>query len=229
MIKYSKHIITVSEYSKKEISDYFGVDKDKISIVYNGVDNKFKPKKLPNQDRYILGVSSVAYHKNIIRLIESFLLLKNNYIKLYIVGSLNKKIYGKESLKIINLAKKNQNIKYLGRVDDDKLIELYSNAVCFVYPSLYEGFGIPPLEAQACGCPIVISDIPVFKEVYANSALFFNPYDPEDMAKKIENIIDSSNMRKELIQKGFKNVKKYTWENSARQFFNILNKVIKND
>ncbi|HGJ65372.1 TPA: glycosyltransferase family 1 protein, partial [bacterium] len=134
-----------------------------------------------------------------------------------------------ESLKIINLAKKNQNIKYLGRVDDDKLIELYSNAVCFVYPSLYEGFGIPPLEAQACGCPIVISDIPVFKEVYANSALFFNPYDPEDMAKKIENIIDSSNMRKELIQKGFKNVKKYTWENSARQFFNILNKVIKND
>lgn len=86
MLKYSKHIITVSEFSKKEIFSYFGINEAKISIVYNGVDEKFKPKKLGNQERYILGVSFIAYHKNFISLVEAFLKLKTKGIKLYIVG-----------------------------------------------------------------------------------------------------------------------------------------------
>jgi glycosyltransferase involved in cell wall biosynthesis len=228
MLKHSKHIITVSEFSKKEISSYFGIDESKISIVYNGVDEKFKPKKLENQERYILGVSSIAYHKNFISLIKAFLQLKDKSIKLYIVGGLNEKIFGKNSSKVLDYIKNNDNIRFLGRVDDNKLIELYSNAVCFVYPSLYEGFGIPPLEAQACGCPVVLSDIPVFKEIYGDSAVYFNPQDPLDIAEKIEMVIDDIELRNNLTQKGLNNAKKYTWENSAKQFFRIINEVIKN-
>jgi glycosyltransferase involved in cell wall biosynthesis len=227
MIKNSRHIITVSEFSKNEIAKYFGIDKNKISVVYNGVDQQFRPKKENNYEQYILGVSSVAYHKNFIKLIEAFSLLNRNDIKLYIVGGLNEKIFGKNSLKILEYAKNNDNIIFLGRVDDEKLIELYSNAICFVYPSLYEGFGIPPLEAQACGCPIVVSDIPVFKEIYADSAVYFNPLDPNDISCKINNILNDSNLRKILTQKGLENAKKFTWDNSAKQFFSILEGVVK--
>jgi len=95
MLKFSKHIITVSEFSKKEISTYFSINEDKISIVYDGVDERFKPKKLEKQKRYILGVSSIAYHKNFISLIKAFLQLKAKSIKLYIVGGLNEKIFAK--------------------------------------------------------------------------------------------------------------------------------------
>jgi len=228
MLKHSKHIITVSEFSKKEISSHFGINEDKISIVYNGVDEKFKPKKIENQERYILGVSSIAYHKNFINLIKAFLQLKDKSIKLYIVGGLNEKIFGEESGKVLNYIKNNDNIRFLGRVDDNKLIELYSNAVCFVYPSLYEGFGIPPLEAQACGCPVVLSDIPVFREIYGDSAVFFNPLDPGDIANKIEEVITDKNLITSLIQKGFENAKKYTWENSAKSFFKIVDRVMQN-
>lgn len=229
ILKYSKHIITVSEFSKKEISSYFGINEAKISIVYNGVDGKFEPKKLENQERYILGVSSIAYHKNFISLVEAFLKLKTKGIKLYIVGGLNEKIFGKDSKKILNRVKNNDDIEFLGRVDDDKLIELYSNAICFVYPSLYEGFGIPPLEAQACGCPVVLSDIPVFKEIYRDSAVYFNPLDPDDIANKIEEVLNDDNLRVSLTKKGFENAKKYTWENSAKLFFKVLDKVMQND
>mgnify|MGYP005853213397 FL=1 len=225
MIKNAKHIITVSEFSKNEISNHFSINLNKISVVYNGVDEKFKPKKMQNQERYLLGVSSVAYHKNFVKLIEAFLLLKDKDVKLYIVGGFNTKIFGKDSLEILNIVKNNKNIVFLGRVSDDKLVELYSNAICFVYPSLYEGFGIPPLEAQSCGCPIVISDIPVFREIYRESAMFFNPYNPEDIAQKIIKVINDSSLREKLRQKGFENAKQYKWESSAKQFFKILDEV----
>jgi glycosyltransferase involved in cell wall biosynthesis len=229
MIKYSKHIITVSEFSKKEIFSYFRINKQKISVVYAGISERFKPQKNENQEKYILGVSSIAYHKNFIKLIEAFLYLKTKNIKLYIVGGINEKIFGKDSKKILNHIKNNENIKFLGRVNENTLIQLYSNALCFVYPSLYEGFGLPPLEAQACGCPVVISDIPVFKEIYGDSALYFNPLDSQDIANKIEEIINNEYLRDKLIEKGFENSKKYRWENSAKQFFSVLEKVIKND
>lgn len=227
MIKYSKHIITVSEFSKKEISNYFGINEDRISVIYNGVDEKFKPKKLENQEKYILGVSSIAYHKNFSGLLEAFLKLNSKKLKLYIVGGLNEKIFGKNSSKILDKITSNPNIKFLGRVDDNKLVELYSNAICFVYPSLYEGFGLPPLEAQSCGCPVVISDIPVFREIYKDTALYFNPLDPNDIAAKIEKIIDDEKTRNFLIEKGLENAKRYTWENSAKSFFKVLEKVLR--
>jgi len=225
MLKYSKHIITVSEFSKREIANYYGIDEKKITVIYNGVSEKFKPRKIDTTEKYILGVSSIAYHKNFINLIKAYQRLKTKNIKLYIVGGLNYKIFGKNSQRIIKAIKNNENIKFFGRVSDDKLIELYSNALCFVYPSLYEGFGIPPLEAQACGCPVVLSDIPVFREVYGNSAMYFNPLDPQDIADKIDLVLSNNSLRDDLSMKGLENSKKYTWKRSAEEFFKVLKKV----
>lgn len=226
MVKYSKHIITVSEFSKKEIASYFGISEDKISVVYNGVSRNFRPMPTKTTEDYILGVSSIAYHKNFLGLLEAFTKLKTRNLKLYIAGGINYKVFGKKSRKIIERALSNENIVFLGRVSDEELIKLYSNAKCFVYPSLCEGFGIPPLEAQACGCPIAISDIPVFREIYGDSAIYFDPYNPDDIANKIEELVNDENKRTLLIEKGLSNAKKYSWEESAKKFFNILDKTV---
>ncbi len=221
MLKNSKHIITVSEFSKKEISDYFNINPNKISVIYNGVNETFKPKKIRQKEKYILGLSSIAKHKNFERLIQAFLKIDTN-VKLYIVGGINPKIFGKSTLKILDKIQESKNIVFLGRVDDDKLIELYSNALFFVYPSLYEGFGIPPLEAQACGCSVLLSDIPVFKEVYGNSVHYCNPLDENDIKIQIEYLLNNQQFLDKLKNKSLENVKKYTWEKSAEIFLRIL-------
>lgn len=229
MIKYSKHIITGSKFSKNEIANFFKIDKSKISVVYSGVDEKFRPIKENYKENYILAVSSIAYHKNFTKLVEAFMKVKIKNVNLYIVGGVNEKIFGSKSRRLLEEIKNDDRVKILGRVDDDTLIKLYSNALCFVYPSLYEGFGIPPLEAQACGCPVVLSDIPVFREIYGDSATFFNPFDAQDIADKIEEAITNRSLRNSLKEKGLENVKKFTWENSAKSFFKILKKVEGND
>jgi len=221
MLKNSKHIITVSEFSKKEISNYFDISPNKISVIYNGVNETFKPKKVEQKEKYILALSSIAKHKNFERLIQAFLKIDTD-IKLYIVGGVDPKIFGKDTIKILNKIQKSKNIVFLGRVDDEKLIELYSNALFFVYLSLYEGFGIPPLEAQACGCPVLLSDIPVFKEVYGNSVHYCNPIDINDIQKQIEYLLNNEKCLDKLSNKSLENAKKYTWKKSAEKFLKIL-------
>lgn len=226
MIKTSKHIITVSEFSKKEIMSFFDLKEENVSVVYDSVRDNFRYIKAEYPDQYILAVSSMAYHKNFIGLIKAFKLIKNKRIKLYVVGGINKKIFGEKSLDILKYLENNPNIKYLGRVSDEKLVELYSNAQCFVYPSFYEGFGLPPLEAQACGCPIIISDIPVFKEIYGKSAVYFNPYSPEDIANKIETVLENKSLRENLSELGIINSQKYRSEKSASTLVSVIEKYI---
>jgi glycosyltransferase involved in cell wall biosynthesis len=222
MIKKSKHIITVSEFSKKELIKFYGIKESDISVVYNCVSNKFKRIETKYIDKYILAVSSMAYHKNFPNVIDAFLKIRTRNIKLLIVGGINKKIFGRKSFAFIKKIKENCNIKFLGYVKEEELIKLYSNAECLVYSSLYEGFGLPPLEAQACGCPIIVSNIPVFLEIYQDSAIYFNPLDINDIVNKIDLILGNKNLKIKLIEKGFLNVKKYSCENSVNKFINII-------
>lgn len=224
MIENSRHIITVSEFSKKELIEFYGIKEDNISVVYNCVNKKFKKVKEEYNDKYILAVSSIAFHKNFPNIIEAFLKIKTENIKLYIIGNINKKIFGRKSLSILKNIKDNKKIKFLGYVKEEELIKFYSNAKCFVYPSIYEGFGLPPLEAQACGCPVVISNIPVFLEIYKESALFFNPFDIDDIANKIDLILNDNTLRIKLIEEGLLNSEKYSCENSAKKFLEIVRK-----
>ncbi len=230
MIKTSKHIITVSEFSKKELIEFYKINEEDISVVYDCVGSQFRPERCYRRDKYsdnyILAVSSIAYHKNFHGIIEAFSKLRNKKIKLYIVGGLNQKIFGKKSYEILRKIKTNSNIRFLGAVSDKELIILYSNAQCFIYPSFYEGFGLPPLEAQACGCPAVVSDIPVFREVYKGSAVFCDPYDTFDVASKIDTVLQSKYLRLELIDKGFINAENYDCNKSAAKLLNIIKKFI---
>ena len=172
-VKTSKHIITVSEYSKREIMRFYPFLKSQnISIIHNATDKKIfysQPKSSATTDCFVLAVSSLDPRKNFNRLIEAFSGISN--CKLYIVGARHH-VFTKQD----NNSCGQDNIYYLGRVTDEELASLYNQAVCFIFPSLYEGFGLPPLEAMSCGCPVLASDIPVIREVCGEAVLYFDPY-----------------------------------------------------
>lgn len=219
VLRSSKHIITVSEFSKKEIVNYYGIDSDKISVVYNAVSDTFKPNKTETKEHYILGVSSVTYQKNLHSLIRAFNMIDNPNLKLYLVGGVNRNF---ASVELLNDIKGNKNVILKGRVNDKELITLYSNAQCFVFPSLYEGFGIPPLEAQACGCPVVCSYAASLPEACADSVIYCDPNNVDDIKEKIEIVLSDERLKNELIEKGFQNIKRFSWEKSAKKLADIV-------
>ena len=159
VLKSSKHVYTVSEFSKTEISSYYRLPNQKISIVYNAVGGIFHPRSNENlkKENYLLAVSSVKESKNFEMIVKAFegvsKQMKN--LKLFIVGDLKSGSFSSVDLNALTC---NPQVKMLGRVSDSELVELYSNACAFLFPSLYEGFGIPVLEAQACGCPVIASE-----------------------------------------------------------------------
>ena len=221
ILQSSRKIITVSNFSKREILKHYKVEENKVDVIYNAVYNKFTPSEKENCEKYILGVSSLSKHKNFDMLVKSFNKIKNKNLKLYIVGEKNRNL----NYILTQGHNVNSNVIFTGRVSDQELVELYSNAACFVFPSLYEGFGIPPLEAMASGTPVVASNAASIPEVCGDAALYFDPLDMEDIAEKILKIIQNDNMKKALIHKGFKQIKKYSWEKSANKMINVINKI----
>nr|WP_319022597.1 glycosyltransferase family 1 protein [Klebsiella aerogenes] len=222
-LKRSRFIITVSEFSKKEIKQHYKIDEDKIDVIYNAVNESFisldEKCSVDRTSPYFLAVSSQAYHKNFHGLIESFSNLPLDLgIELKIIGG------SSTSLKAGGINNVSNNIKFLGRVSDEELIELYQNASGFIFPSLYEGFGIPPLEAQACGCPVIASNMAVMPEVLQNSVLYFDPLIKNDLCEKIITFMQDPVLRNNLHLEGVKNVKRFSWECSANKLNSIINK-----
>lgn len=220
----SRHVVTVSQFSKEEICRYYHIDNNKVSVVYNAVSEHFKPLRSTGDTAYFLAVSSMNYRKNFIYILDAFCKYQEMGGKesLYIIGDLKN-----ASFKEMDLCKytSNPKIKFLGRVSDEDLIKFYSNAVAFVYPSLYEGFGIPPLEAQACGCPAICAQASCLPEVFGDSVLYCNPYDSDSLVSAFKKIVSDKDLRKTLCEKGNINTGKYSWEKSAKKLRDIIVKM----
>ena len=216
----SKHIITVSNYSKEEILRYYPfLKREQISVIYNAIDQQlFKPRTdVPHPDeRFILCVSSIDPRKNFARLTEACQGLTD--AKLYIVGNHNRVFNDQKSLQPTS-----DHIRFLGRISDSELVKLYNQAECFVFPSIYEGFGLPPLEAMACGCPVLVSDIPVLREVCGEAARYFNPLEPREILYAITQYLNNADVIKETMrQKGYANVTRFSWEKSAELVVQLI-------
>ncbi|WP_175403733.1 glycosyltransferase family 4 protein [Caminibacter mediatlanticus] len=222
-------ILTVSEFSKNEIIKYTNTRKE-IKVIYNAINfNKFKVinnnlEKLKNKyslpNEFILFVGNVKPHKNLKRLL---LAIKDLDINLVFVGKKDGFITGDENIKkLITKNNLKERIYFTGYVKDEDIPVIYNLAKLFVFPSLYEGFGIPPLEAQACGCPIIVSNVASLPEVCGDSALYCNPYDVNDIKEKIEVLLNNKQLREELIQKGFENIKRFSWEKSAKKIIDVI-------
>lgn len=225
VIRSSRHVITVSEFSKTEISSYYHVAPGKIDVVYNAVGPGFRNVKeeKPSGERYLITVSSLKENKNFQTAVMAFLAVEREMpgLRLYIVGDLATGNF-KAMPGLLETCENNPHIKLLGRVSDEELIRYYSNALAFLFPSFYEGFGIPVLEAQACGCPVIASDTSSLPEVLGDSAMLCDPHKAEEFSEAIKRVAGEDGLRKELIRRGLDNVRRFSWEASVERLLGIL-------
>lgn len=223
--KTSKKILTVSQFSKKEIMRLLAIKEDKIAVIYNAVSSKFKCSQashftVTSKEKYILAVSSIDPRKNFQTLLKAFALIKNQDVSLYIIGG-KSHVFAKLANDVCQPIPTNK-IKWLGRVSDNELKEYYKDAICFIYPSLYEGFGIPPLEAMACGTPTIVSDIEPLREVCGDASLYVNPINEKDIADKIIYLINHPDLQDFLRKAGSERSLEFDWEKSANKLNSLI-------
>ncbi len=236
--KLSEHIVVDSESTKNGLSFFFNVPDHKISVVYAGVADHFKPiedkqvlesinKKYNLPDKFLLYLGTIEPRKNVARILEAYNKISNDIgeLKLVICGS-----YGwgaHEVYKTLDRLKLKDKVLFTGYVDEIDKPALYSAAQAFVFPSLYEGFGLPPLESMACGTPVVTSDISSLPEIVDDAGIKVDPLDINQIAEGILSIIKDRELAEKLRFKGLERSKQFTWKNTAKQMVEVYKKVIK--
>ncbi len=226
-------IITVSNYSKEDIANNFSVNRNKIHVTYLSHSKIYKPinkdicknflkKHYKINFEYILFVGNFSPRKNILGLIRSFSKIcnENKKINLIIIG-VKGQSYETYLNECIKLKIKNRVI-FTGFVETSHLPYFYNNALCFIYPSIYEGFGLPPLEAMACKTPVITSNITSMPEILKDSALYINPYDFDDIYLKLNMVLEDKNLKNTLIEKGFEHSKNFSWEKTSLNTLKII-------
>jgi glycosyltransferase involved in cell wall biosynthesis len=234
-IKYARKIITPSEFTKKTIIDFYKINENKIEVVYPGISDLYQ--KIENENDlkkfkesfginfpFILSVGTIEPRKNYPEIIEALKLIKTKKrfsdYKLIIVGAIGWKY--KNILKMASQKSVKNDIIFWGRGKDEELLYLYNLADLFIYPSFFEGFGFPPLEAQICGTPVIASNRSSLPEVLAKSALLVDPYKVYELADTICEILDNEKIRKNLIASGYQNSSKFKWNEAATKILKII-------
>jgi len=228
LVRKVRAIITVSHFSKERIVQLMGAEPERIQVIPNGVEERFRPAdreavkevrtSLDLKNPYILYVGSVEPRKNLPILLEAWRTGGFDGATLAIAGA-SGHLFAR--LQFDSVPK---GVRLLGPVEDNILPILYSGAAGFVYPSVYEGFGLPPLEALACGCPVAVSDIPVHRELFDGTAIFFDPFNTEELASKLERLLSlDGGTRASLIGAGLRRAACYNWQRAASETWRILN------
>jgi glycosyltransferase involved in cell wall biosynthesis len=227
LIRKVQTLITVSQFSKERIVRLTGVKPERVNVIFNGVEERFRPAsaeaikeartKFDLHGPYILFVGSLEPRKNLKILLEAWRLGAFDGATLAIVGA-SGPIFAKLQLDSLP-----NGVRLLGAVDDELLPVLYSGATGFVYPSIYEGFGLPPLEAMASGCPVAVSDIPAHREVCEEMAIYFDPFIPEEVSASLEALLRLNGApRSSIVERGLHRATLYSWENAACQTWRLL-------
>jgi len=228
------HYITVSESAGHDLSELYQISNGKISVVHHGVAKEFfhstgdiQVRKQFELDSYILHVGTLQFRKNLVRLIKAFDRLKREKRiphKLVLAGPGG---WGEEDIrKIVDDLDLHEHVLFPGYIPSEDLPILFARADLYVYPSLYEGFGIPLLEAMASGTVVVASDIPSLREVADDAALYFDPLEIDDMASMIYTALTDNGLREKMLEKGRQRVQDFTWRNAADKTLQIYQKVV---
>lgn len=233
VVKECNIILADSFATKKDIEEILHVAYEKVQVVYPGISEVFTKVSIAQVNRirrkyriegdYILTVGTQEPRKNLKTTLAAFEKIYNN-----------QQVNKKRKLELISVGKLGwgvtntstpANVRLLGYIELNDLPALYAGAKCFIYPSLYEGFGMPVLEAFACGCPVITSQEGSLSELGQDTALFVNPLDTDEIARSIVKIVEDDAFRNKLIQSGFQQVKKFQWQKSAQQILEIYNKL----
>lgn len=234
--KHSEYIFTVSEHAKSDIVKHYHINPDKVIVTYNAVNEQFRilnykelnetelRRKLKiGNDPFLLTVGNLQPRKNLPRLIEAFNGWKNEIkssTKLVIVGK--KAWMYSDILKVAG--SDSGNIIFTDYVSNDDLVRLYNAAKGFIYPSFFEGFGIPPLEAMACGTPVAVANTTSLPEVVGDAGIYFNPFDVKEIKESIQLIMNDKH-RDEFVYRGLERIKHFNWKESAQMIVNTYHKV----
>lgn len=234
-------IITDSESSKNDIVKYAGINQSKIKVVYLAAGSEFKVldsaekikgirRKYHLPEKFILYVGDATWNKNLPRLIEATSKIN---IPLAMIGKALidadvdvQNPWNKDLIRVRKLAEGNKNVFRLGFVSSEDLVALYNAATLFIMPSIYEGFGLPILEAMSCGCPVVASKGGSLVEVIGTAGKYVDPYEAESITKGIEEVFNDPSLRKELSRKGIIQAKKFTWKKTAEETMNTYREVV---
>jgi glycosyltransferase involved in cell wall biosynthesis len=230
-------IIAISENTKKDIMDCFGIEDEKIRVIYLGVDRQFSPQPDPNEagvlskynlpSGYILSVGTLEPRKNILRLINAYKMVASSgepVPKLVIVGGHG---WRNEDLgKLVRESGLADRVVLVGYVPDEDLPTLYRNATVFVYPSLYEGFGLPPLEAMACGTPVITSNLSSIPEVVGDAGIVIDPYNTTEIARAIASVLNNEELRESLRTSGLVRSRLFNWDKTALETLKLYQEVI---
>jgi glycosyltransferase involved in cell wall biosynthesis len=220
--RHAVRIVTVSKFSQSQLVRYAGMDADRIAIIPNGGEHILSSpadptvlERLRLRRRYILAVSSQSPHKNLGGVLSAVEQLGGRDFDVVFAGGSNPRVFrqGVQGSGAARLA---------GYVTDAELRALYENAECFVFPSLYEGFGLPPLEAMTCGCPVIVSRVASLPEVCGDAAVYCNPEDSQDIARGIATVLSDAELRANLRRRGMERAKLFTWDHAAGALLRLL-------
>lgn len=227
LIQHADGIIAISEKTKEDLLRiYPSVSENRITVIYHGCTMK-QPDGISEIQfplNYILMVGNRGEYKNGIIVFEAFAKIKNIYdnLKLVCVGGGK---FSDDEISIINELGINENVTQMS-LSDKELFYAYKNAKCFVFPSLYEGFGIPILEAFFCECPIILSNTSCFPEIAGDCALYFDPHSAEELAEQIELLVDNPNIAEELVKKGQERLKLFKWEYTTEKTLEFYREIM---
>lgn len=229
VVKRSKRIITPSEYTRQDVLDFESIPKNRVVCTHEAAEqldahaqaiDKFKKRD------FIMYVGRAESYKNNRALIKAHQELLKKYpdLRLVIVGK-------KDEIRLNDMEWSRENgytnIDFVGFMSDAQLAWLYQNCKAYVFPSFMEGFGLPPLEAMQYGAPVVSSNATCLPEVLGDAAVYFDPSREKEMSKMIEKVLKDEKLRKQMIEKGYQQVKKYSWERMAKQTLEVYNEVLK--
>ncbi|HZM60740.1 MAG TPA: glycosyltransferase family 1 protein [Vicinamibacterales bacterium] len=233
----SNCILTVSEASKRDILHLFNVAPEKIVVVYNAIDSHFSVtpseeavarvrERYQLDHRFVLYVGNIKPHKNLVRLIEAFDELRRGELedlKLLIIGDQISKLPALR--RAVHRHKLHKHVRFLGYLADDQLAILYRLASVFAFPSLYEGFGLPPLEAMASGTPVVTSNVSSLPEVVGGAAVLVDPYDVDAIVDGLRRVLTNPTLAAEMRQKGIARAREFSWERSVAKTWAVYQQI----
>ena len=234
----SARVLTVSEASKRDILEYFDVPESKIAVIYNAIDERFSEEPPADEvmrvreryqlnDPFVLYAGNIKPHKNLERLIEAFHIIRKGeleLVKLLIIGDEISKYAALR--RTVHRYKLHKHVRFFGFVPDATLAILYRLARVFVFPSLYEGFGLPPLEAMASGTPVITSNVSSLPEVVGDAAMLIDPYETDAIAGAMRRVLMDDRLRDDMRERGLARAREFSWGRSVRRVREIYDEVL---
>ena len=234
----SDRIITVSHHTKSELVENLNLNDKKVSVIYYGVAQEFNldsgfdvknelSHKYNIKDKYILSVAALKSHKNVLSVIKAFSVLKRKYSlehKLVLVGQGGKQL--SEMNEVVRELSLESDVLFVGGVPNEKLPPLYCGADLFVFLSLYESFGMPLTEAMACGTPVISSNRAAMPETVRDAGILVDPYSIDEIAFQMNRALSDKQLRKDLIEKGLKRAKIFSWDKAAQKLLSVFYEIV---